>query len=279
MAEKSFFWDHDSGGHADYSPYDAQGFQRVFGLLTVYRPDVQGILPWGDTFRVSVVGNSVRVGTGRAIVSNAFYESDATKDYTVTKPASGGYYYLVVLRKDMGARTVRQKLLGPSPLSYPPVTRTDVVWDVPIVHIYSYADGRVFANIFSNVIVYPDGSMFFSIIARQGGSATDWSAQGTTQRTVALETAIQTGVALWNGSASSGSKSVAFPYPFDDAPIVFLGMPDNTNWPDTWRTTKMITAVGSIGSSGFTIYWKSIGGSGKTELHLTWMAIGPRTVK
>lgn len=282
MTEKSYFWDHGGGGHSSDSPYDSQEFQKILGMLAIFKPYYQGVIrSWGNAFSNSVSGLNVTIRSGRAIVENAFYESDGNVIHTLVAPASGYYYYRIVLRKDNGAQTVRQKLLGPTVGTYPPVIQTDAVWDMPLAGFTVSSSGSVGGGVVEPVYIHPDGSKFFPIIARLGGSATTWSTQGTTFRAVALESTIQTGIALWSGSATSGSVVVTFPIEFDDSPIVFLGNPDTVDASGSpeFNANKIITAVSGISSSGFTLNWSSIAGVTRTELYLSWMAIGPKAVR
>ena len=108
------------------------------------------------------------------------------------------------------------------------------------------------------------------ILARQGGSATDWSASGTTEYnpTSIVE---QRGVDLWYDVAKAwlGNHSVTFPQVFAYAPHVqatVIASGSGTN----------VLTITAISATGFTWQWESRNGS---SLHDTvkvhWVAVGP----
>lgn len=285
MTEKSYFWDGYTSivGHANESPYDHEEFQQLFGLLACFNPALSGVIPsWGNALQnITVVGSTqVRVKSGRAIVKNALYESDADVIHTVAVAPGTQYYYRIVLRKDNGAQTIRQVLLGPTSGGYPPLVQTDAVWDMPLSILISQIVGGVIyvTGGQEERSIHPDGTELFPMITRLGGSATDWNSPGTTQRSILLESSIQTGVVLWTGSAISGLVVVTFPYAFDYSPIVFLGNSDYGHM-DDWTCGKIIVSADGVTTNGFNLLWKSIISSARTELHLPWMAIGPKAIR
>ncbi len=286
MTEISYFWDGTDTGDAPDEYYDNAEFQKIFGLLAVFDPTQYGIIrTWGDEFEITGLSQpslTFTIKTGRAIVGNALYESNANISYTLTAPASGYYYFTLVLRKDIGAQTVRQVMLGPSVSYYPSPVQTSSVWDFPLAEFIVYQPFGTYWTIGGGLgghrYIHPDGSKLFPIIKRLGGDASNWSTPGTTQYDIALEATMQTGIAKWLGSDTDGNVAVTFPFAFDSAPIVFLGNPDYNN-SCAWETTQIITVAYAITSVGFSLYWKSLVGASRSELHLTWMAIGPRAIR
>jgi hypothetical protein len=89
-------------------------------------------------------GVTIRVATGAAVVDGKFYESTANEDLTISAPAGGTNYYLVVLQKNFAAQTVRVALLGPNPAAYPTVTQVDgTTWEVALAQVTITSAGLV----------------------------------------------------------------------------------------------------------------------------------------
>lgn len=101
---------------------------------------------------------------------------------------------------------------------------------------------------------------------RQGGSATDWSTQGTTTQTPTT-VRMQAGVKRWTGaSATSGNMIVTFPTAFSNPPIVF---PKESGSVGAWSAPSAITAT------QFQLNWATQTGDNRTQIDFNWFAVGP----
>lgn len=105
---------------------------------------------------------------------------------------------------------------------------------------------------------------------RQGGSASDWFAQGNTSQTPTA-VRMQAGVKRWTGAAAAvGNVGITFPVAFSNNSIVFavaLSKEDiNVSTDNSGGNT----------TTGFAILWKAISGvAGYTSIDFAWLAIGP----
>jgi hypothetical protein len=96
---------------------------------------------------------------------------------------------------------------------------------------------------------------------RQGGSATNWTTQGSTTYTPGA-VRMQVGSAITAGPITPGSVTITFPVAFSQPPVVIVVVWDDANGNATW-------SVASITASGCVIY---------TTPHtrkVFWLAIGP----
>ena len=102
---------------------------------------------------------------------------------------------------------------------------------------------------------------------RQGGSATDWNEQGTTNY-VPSTARMQAGVKNWSGTAAnSGSLTITFPQAFSSNPIGFANA--------VAATADISVGVLSTYTTNMTIYWKTVSGGNITSMNFSWLAIGP----
>lgn len=100
---------------------------------------------------------------------------------------------------------------------------------------------------------------------RQGGSTTDWSAQGSTNYSPGAVRQ-QGGVIQWAGvNASSGSVAVTFPQAFSNKPIAVVTAKGSGE--------ELIVNVETT-ASGLTIYWRSVTIQ-ITTAEFFWFAVGP----
>lgn len=105
---------------------------------------------------------------------------------------------------------------------------------------------------------------------RQGGSASDWSAVGTTTYTP-TSVRMQAGSVRWSGAAAStGSVTLTFPVAFSDKPVGFA-VENSTILLAKHNLTITIT----ISASQMIIGWTDETGSTQTILDFFWQAIGP----
>lgn len=102
---------------------------------------------------------------------------------------------------------------------------------------------------------------------RQGGSATDWSAQGTTTRTPGA-VRMQGGVIRWTGgAAASGNVTVTFPQAFSDKPIAFVA---------NMASSYINAFVTAVSATQLVIAWQNVyDASTFTVAEFAWLAVGP----
>jgi hypothetical protein len=105
---------------------------------------------------------------------------------------------------------------------------------------------------------------------RQGGSASDWSAVGTTTYTP-TSVRMQAGSVRWTGgAASSGNVTVTFPVAFSDKPIG-LAVENAT----ILLSHHNLTISLNVSATQMIISWVDETGSTQTILDFFWQAIGP----
>lgn len=105
------------------------------------------------------------------------------------------------------------------------------------------------------------------IAARQGGSATDWNTDGTTDYTPSAPK-IQCGVkSISISSSTSGTSTITFPSAFTNKPLVFTsvaGFSGNlVHLVRSWAVTNS--------GCNLTAY---LDGSGSASVEVAWLAIG-----
>ena len=106
---------------------------------------------------------------------------------------------------------------------------------------------------------------------RQGGSATDWSVQGTTSRTP-TSVRMQAGVIRHTFTGeSSDSQAVTFPIAFSDVPIILV-----TPWIGSVGD-NFISVISVASAAGFTVntYPNTAQTISSETVDVNWMAIGP----
>ncbi len=109
------------------------------------------------------------------------------------------------------------------------------------------------------------GNRVLALIKRKGGSATDWSLQGSTTYTPGA-VRMQVGSVMWSGAAADyGSVAVNFPVAFSQIPIAFA----ITNMGVGYFSCGVVTTATNV-----TIHWQLIGGGTVTNVYLLWLAIG-----
>jgi len=104
---------------------------------------------------------------------------------------------------------------------------------------------------------------------RQGGSASDWSANGSTNytpTTVRMESGA-TEITISNGN-SYGTVNITFPTAFSNVPLVFATVGENVN-------AISLVLVTSVSSGGATLRINRATTSGDETRTVYWLAIGP----
>lgn len=111
----------------------------------------------------------------------------------------------------------------------------------------------------------------FNLHRRQGGSATDWSAQGTTPYTPAHVIAQIGALTIsMSGSPMTGSGTVTFPVAFSQPPLVFVTS-------DVMASGGVFMQYGHTGvtAAGFTVWCSYNANSTYGNRTVSWLALGP----
>lgn len=105
---------------------------------------------------------------------------------------------------------------------------------------------------------------------RQGGSATVWSAQGTTTYTPGA-VRMQAGSIRWTGgSAPFGTVSVTFPVAFGNVPIV-----NAIAFGFVVTAQVIVNVTTTLTASGMDLVWTDWGAGNHTQVDILWFAVGP----
>jgi hypothetical protein len=115
----------------------------------------------------------------------------------------------------------------------------------------------------------PSVKDFVTPLTRQGGSATDWSASGTTTQPLPTRMAEQVGALPYSGLASGGTVTLTFPFAFAYPPIMSA-----VCGPTFAADTNVVPAVTVLSATGATfIVWSRTGLSGLGGT-IHWRALG-----
>lgn len=108
------------------------------------------------------------------------------------------------------------------------------------------------------------------LVARQGGSATDWTTTGTVNQPLPVKAGIQVGTVLISAIPVGGSASVVvtFPLPFAFPPNVVLGFGDPTG------SGSLRVRADSITATTFTFLVDGQATVNVATCKGTWIAIG-----
>lgn len=114
------------------------------------------------------------------------------------------------------------------------------------------------------------GSGTTPVVKRQGGSATDWSTQGTTEYTPPATTQIQVGARISDSMGGSGFSDIAITFPdaFAQVPLVIVGQGPVANNSHVGIVAKTVT------TTGFTLGFNNFSASSSVTVVAHWMAIG-----
>lgn len=171
MTEKSYFWDHATGGDSFYSPYDADEFNTFHffpavgdAFDTAYI--VPGYLNDLDVLSAGGSQHAVAVRSGAAFINNFLYVNDADTTVSLRRAASGYFRWdTIVLRLDRTTArpTIRIGVVeGVEQTTYtatvlPSLTQTTAIYEVKLADVFvngvstyitaaSINDGRRFAK-------------------------------------------------------------------------------------------------------------------------------------
>lgn len=277
MTQRSYFWDGTTVGHAAHAPYSDTDFMRA--LMAAFQADREygGIISknylYGDGFTVTKSGTSITIGEGSAIVEGRSYNVDS-KTFSLQSSLSSYYYYTIVLRCNYAAKTITMELIGPSSVTYPSITQTATVWDVPFAHLRKYLTSAPDVYMYVRRTVVPSGHGIVPFIKRQSGHANDWGGTGGSSNYDANNSIlVECGVARWTGgAASSGNVGITFVTNFKYVPILFVTPVIIVGEAFTYKYGTAATVT----TAGATLYWEELAGSNKTIVDLNWVAFGPK---
>jgi hypothetical protein len=309
MAEKSLFWFTDGfdgaigDGSVPYTQDEFTFFTRSSlgeGVVTDTRLTI-----FEEPLLASGTSSPLSVTAGEYILDGFFYRSDAPISIVVPTPVVGTTGGRIILRADYTAATVRMvlKMNTDGVASLPALTDTPNVlreaniagFTITTGGVINITVGRVFCRP-GIVMPEPDvlewdglnqltiadegvtaamaGAGVPVLTDRQGGSATDWSAQGTTNYSVG-NSSIQVGasiVTIPSGESSEG-LSVTFPVAFAQPPLVVAQI-------QTAETPVAIVLFSSSGSASTHLFGvRTADGSNvadDTVVGIDWIATGSR---
>jgi hypothetical protein len=229
MTEKSYFWYGLVTGDATLAPYDSEEYTDVFSYLSgsPYSPELYSrrIGPSVDLdegISVKIQSNSVFVRPGLAKIDGKIY---ANEGQVISFDCSAVGYYQLVLRKTFAhldektlvrsGQTVRMVMRYDPDDWYPFVINLfqedGVIWDTEIARFYQngtiLADGSSIGMTLAP-INYKNN---LNIIARQGGSATNW-ATGGTQKYVCRQSRMEVGTITVAGNPQAATFVKPFAY-------------------------------------------------------------------
>jgi hypothetical protein len=248
--------------------YTEERSNEFFRIFDVRDEEAEGVVlgRW-DEFAVSGTSSPLTVAAGAAICYGRVWNDEAST-VVVPTPLVGTTGGRVVLRADWTAKTIRPavKMSANGDPSIPALQQdAGDVWEISLATIQAdtIETGAAVAVTDDRTFQQP------LLLARQGGSATDWGAHGTTDYTP-KSAFMQAGVVRETAltAAETVSKLVTFPVEFAAKPIVMASVRDGNNGeltvlvPSATQCELAVRFAAPLGLDGFTEW--------------SWLAIGPR---
>lgn len=268
MSEFSMFWTTNGTGDG-LIPYTQNHWQEFLSRMFLHDITSEGVIPgFGDELEVTEAAGIISIGTGGAVVVGwPYYNNAAGVNFTPAVPSATTAGH-IILRANWSAQTVRLALVQASDgvTVVPALTQTDeLLWEIRLA-TYTITN--------AGVITLTDVREFTryqtrQIWRRQGGDASNWSTDGTTDYRPSM-TEFQCGVAEWTGAAAaSGDFTVTLPEAYAALPLVFVT-------PGSTAVASGITATGVPDSASvIRIYWHFADGvTTATALRFQWLTIG-----
>lgn len=296
MAEKSMLWTAPTTGDGA-AAYTEDETTRLFRKLVGDAPNSEGVLYGVDNqLAVSGAASPLSVATGAAFVYGFFYWNTAVVSVVVPTPVVGTTGHRVVLRALYGAtRTVRITLISSADgvPGIPGLTQTlGVQWEISLATltittggVITLTDARAFCHFASKVATgniddnavddTKAGNRVPQFYRRQGGSATEWSNQGSNNYTpsaVRMQGGVKNVTILM--STYAANAVVTLPQALSYKPMIVLTA---EGLGGTFADGDALTLyLSSITSTQFTINAKRRDNPA-TELSVdvAWLAIGP----
>ena len=219
MSEFSGHWTTDAVspvGHqvASYTQATNGTLQKIMAACSAF----EGVAPnYLNALAGTVTGaNTVAINTGGAMVDGKAYENNASLNVNIPSASAGNTRIdRIVLRADWAGFILSvHRIAGVdsgSPTA-PAITQTPgTTYDIMLYQALVDAAGTV--------TLTDERVMAALITHRQGGSATDWSANGTGNY-VPADYMMQTGAAAVTVASGIGDVTVNFPVAFSNVPVV-----------------------------------------------------------
>jgi hypothetical protein len=208
--------------------------------------------------------NTVQIDTGECLADGHGYKNSAAVSKNIPSAVGGGNTRIdrIVLRCSWAGFASRITVISGvdagSP-TVPAIVQTPgTTYDIKIA--------QVLVNTTGTCVVTDERVMAAQLIARQGGSATDFDNPGTTNY-IPTNTKMQLGSIQWSGgAATSGTVSVTFPVAFSALPVIY---------PVANIAAGVCTYITFKDATHFTIGWIDVLGNTHTTVNLSWLAIGP----
>lgn len=265
MTETSGYWTTDDTtpeGHqvASYTQVIAAKAWAILAACGGFEGVAPGYL---NALVGSVTGaNTARIGTGGGIVDGQWYENGAAVDVNIPSAVGGGNTRIdrVVLRITWASfACVITRIAGTdagSPTA-PAITQTPgTTYDIKLYQALVNTGGTV-------TLTDERSWATRGLVYRQGGSATIWSTQGSTNYQPG-RVIIQTGVI---NTSAGGAVEVTFPEPFAYAPNLLVT--SNLNGIHVYIDTTSLT------TNHFYVSAYSHTDDNRTVVPVSWLAIGP----
>lgn len=246
-------------GASTYTQLDASELSKIFAACTGF----EGVAPnYLNGLKVSGTASPVSIDTGGAMVDGKPYKNDASTTIVIPTPVSLTRIDRIVARADWANHQVRlTRIAGTEGAGAPAITQTPgTTYDIKLAQVSITTGGA---------ITVTDERTFASnpVVARQGGSATDWTVAGTTLQPVPTSK-FQCGSVQWTGAgATSGTVTITFPVAFTQVPVIFvLNSTDRkiAVMPYGATLTQMgLSWANVIDGTNFvsiTFYWLAVGG-------------------
>jgi hypothetical protein len=291
MAQTSRFWTTDGNGDGA-TAYTMAEIAEVF--RTAFTSDnyaTQGVLKgYLNGLAVSGTASPISVATGAAMVYGFFYTNDAALDVAVATPISGTTGHRLVLRASWSTtQTVRVYDIASADgtATIPAVTQTPgTTYDITLATftittggVIAVTDARAYCHYPTMTAAgFLDADSVDDTIAgnrvprldrRQGGSASVWETEGSTDYTPTT-VRMQCGViADTSTGANNGDVVVTFPVAFSQKPIVLATYAGNA------ETYPLVVGTLDVDATQCTIHWCSAFGAGPTNPAFSWLAVGP----
>lgn len=302
MAEKGHPFTNNGTGDGTSGGYTAAEWRKRFRFLFG-----DGVTLEGNKLAVTGAASPLSVNTGHAVVDGLFYDNTASVSLTVTTPSVGTTGGHVILRADYAGQTVRAVAVrntdGNSAI--PALTQTsETTYEIRLASftittggVITLTDTRSFlhpntmvatanvddgaitsAKILDGTIATGDiandavddtkaGNRVLRLDRRQGGSATDWFADGTSNFTPTT-TRRQVGARSGSTSLAAGASTtytVTFPTAFSQNPLVMVCPA---------AAQDIIVAVSAVTTTTATIYVKNAGSGTLGTQWFNWSAEG-----
>lgn len=270
------FWDTNGVGDG-LVPYTEANWIDFLRGMFVYDATTEGVVAgFGNTLAVTGAASPLSVNTGRAVVYGFPYHNDASASLTVATPVvntTGGH---VILRADWTTQQVRlvavrntDGVAGIPALTQTPGTTYEIrlaSFTITTLGVITLTDTRNYCN-FNTALLY----------RRQGGSATNWDTEGSTNYTPG-RVIVQMGLEKF--TIANGNQSVndliTFPQPFTSArSLVMVSAYSAVSLVATPKAGIALDGASPTTRARIYVTRGDLAGAGDEVVYCTWLAIGP----